>query len=199
MIRSQRASQHADVRVIAATHRDLHAGARDGTFREDLLYRLDVVRIHLPALRERRQDIPLIARHFRRQVAWRSGQPAVELLPETAAALMAYDWPGKRPRAAQRPRGAVAMLRRAAGSSPAQRPAGAGRTGLGRRGVGRQGCGPGPEHRAMGFRSRRGTDFYQELESFERRMIGRALQLAGGSKRELHRLLQVNRTRSSRS
>jgi two-component system response regulator HydG len=88
------ASRHTDVRVIAATHRDLHAGARQGTFREDLLYRLDVVRIHLPALRERREDSPLIARHFLRQNAARAGQPPAGLPVETAKVLMAYDWPG---------------------------------------------------------------------------------------------------------
>jgi hypothetical protein len=81
-----------DVRVLAATHRDLASLVRDGKFREDLYYRLQVVPVHVPPLRERREDIPVLARHFVRQLA-RSGEPPV-LSPDAMSALVAHDWPG---------------------------------------------------------------------------------------------------------
>ncbi len=83
-----------DVRVVAASHRDLAKMCRAGTFREDLYYRLDVVSLELPPLRERGEDIPLLARHFARQSAQRLGRPLLGLAPEARAALLAYPWPG---------------------------------------------------------------------------------------------------------
>ena len=68
-----------DVRVIAATNRDLHQGMRDGTFRSDLYYRLNVVSIHLPPLRERREDVVALIRHFLKAKADRAGHPREEL------------------------------------------------------------------------------------------------------------------------
>ena len=83
-----------DVRVIAATNSDLEADVNAGRFRTDLFYRLNVIRIDLPPLRERTEDIPLLARHFAREIAMRLGRrPPV--LPESAAALLqGYPWPG---------------------------------------------------------------------------------------------------------
>jgi DNA-binding NtrC family response regulator len=83
-----------DVRVIAATHRDLDALVRQGRFREDLLYRLKVVTLHLPPLRERRQDIPLLVDHFIRELADRHGRGPVAIDPEAQRRLLSYDWPG---------------------------------------------------------------------------------------------------------
>jgi Nif-specific regulatory protein len=83
-----------DVRIIAATNRDLEAAMRQGGFRDDLFYRLNVVTLHVPALRERRADIPLLARHFARVHAGHVGRPVVGIAAEARAALMAYDWPG---------------------------------------------------------------------------------------------------------
>jgi len=80
-----------DIRVIAATHRDLKQEVERGHFREDLYFRLAVVPLHLPPLRERRQDIPMIARALLQQLT--SGSEA-ELAPETMHALCAHDWPG---------------------------------------------------------------------------------------------------------
>jgi DNA-binding NtrC family response regulator len=80
-----------DVRVVAATHRDLAEEAAAGRFREDLYYRLNVVTVRLPALRERRDDIPLLAMHF----LSRAGRPELEgFAPEALRALTAYAWPG---------------------------------------------------------------------------------------------------------
>ena len=84
----------ADVRVVAATNRDLAARVRDGAFREDLFYRLDVVQLAVPPLRERGRDVLLLARHFAARYAREEGRVPVELSPEAEAALLAYRWPG---------------------------------------------------------------------------------------------------------
>ena len=83
-----------DVRVIAATHRDLPARIREGTFREDLYYRLNVIEIPLPPLRSRTLDIPLLVEFFLRKFAAANGRRIDGVSDETLAALMAYHWPG---------------------------------------------------------------------------------------------------------
>ena len=81
-----------DVRVVAATNKDLKARVAEGLFREDLLYRLDVVHLHLPPLRERREDIPALAEHFAALHA--RGGVAPVVTAEAMTRLTAYDWPG---------------------------------------------------------------------------------------------------------
>ncbi|NVJ06843.1 sigma-54-dependent Fis family transcriptional regulator [Myxococcus sp. AM001] len=81
-----------DVRVVAATNKDLKARVAEGLFREDLLYRLDVVHLHLPSLRERREDIPALVEHFAGRHARGGVRPVVT--PDANARLAAYDWPG---------------------------------------------------------------------------------------------------------
>jgi len=83
-----------NVRIIAATHQHLEELVRQGRFREDLFHRLNVIRIHLPALRERREDIPLLMRHFLVQAAQELGCEAKVLLPSAAERLKRLDWPG---------------------------------------------------------------------------------------------------------
>jgi two-component system, NtrC family, response regulator HydG len=83
-----------DVRVLAATHRDLPELVRQGRFREDLYYRLNVVSLMLPPLRERRQDIPLLMDHFLRELAARHGRGPVAVDPEAQRRLLGYEWPG---------------------------------------------------------------------------------------------------------
>jgi two-component system nitrogen regulation response regulator GlnG len=83
-----------DVRIIAATHQNLEELVRQGRFREDLFHRLNVIRIHLPALRERREDIPLLMRHFLVQAAAELGCEPKLLLPSAAERLKRLDWPG---------------------------------------------------------------------------------------------------------
>ena len=83
-----------DVRVVASTHRDLEAAMRDGEFREDLYYRLAVFPIEVPPLRTRREDIPLLAEHFRKKHADRLGTSVRAISPAATALLARYDWPG---------------------------------------------------------------------------------------------------------
>lgn len=83
-----------DARLIAATNKDLAAEVRTGRFREDLLYRLNVVHVELPPLRQRREDIPALATHFLRRYAQESGKTITGIAPETMLLLEAYAWPG---------------------------------------------------------------------------------------------------------
>ncbi|NUS61045.1 MAG: sigma 54-interacting transcriptional regulator, partial [Lysobacter sp.] len=84
----------ADVRILAATHRDLAAAIRNGTFREDLYNRLAVFDIALPPLRERRDDIPLLVEAFLHEVGQSIGRPAAGVSDDAIAALTAHAWPG---------------------------------------------------------------------------------------------------------
>ena len=86
--------RHVDVRVLAATNADLRREVADGRFREDLLYRLNTVELRLPALRERRDDVPLLAAHFLREHAGRDRKSVVELTPGAMRALLDHTWPG---------------------------------------------------------------------------------------------------------
>jgi len=83
-----------DVRIIAATNRNLESDVASGEFREDLFYRLNVVRIHLPPLRERLEDIPLLAEHFLQKISAESKRPKLRLTPEASDTLQAHHWPG---------------------------------------------------------------------------------------------------------
>jgi DNA-binding NtrC family response regulator len=83
-----------DVRIIAATNIDLRQMMEAGGFREDLYYRLHVITIRLPPLRERKDDIPLLAGHFLQKYGEENGKPALELAPEALDLLMDHDWPG---------------------------------------------------------------------------------------------------------
>ncbi len=87
-------SLHADVRLVAATNRDLAALVREGKFREDLYYRLNVVQLRIPPLRERKEDIPLLANSFLKEVSQRDGKAFRPLSQEAMDTLMRYDWPG---------------------------------------------------------------------------------------------------------
>jgi DNA-binding NtrC family response regulator len=83
-----------DIRLLAASNRDLELEVKEGRFREDLFYRLNVVPLHMPSLRERREDVPLLAAHFAAKAAEKHDRPAAELDPALVEALQEYDWPG---------------------------------------------------------------------------------------------------------
>lgn len=88
------AEQQVDVRVVAATNRDLEDEAREGRFREDLFWRLNVIQLHVPALRERPFDIPLLVEYFVNKMAESLGREPLDVEPETLAILTSYSWPG---------------------------------------------------------------------------------------------------------
>jgi two-component system response regulator HydG len=83
-----------NVRVIAATNRDLESDIKQGNFRADLYYRLNVITLHLPALKDRREDIPLLADAFLQRVAEQRGEAVKRLSADALSAIMSYAWPG---------------------------------------------------------------------------------------------------------
>jgi len=83
-----------DVRIIAATNTDLERAVEDGRFREDLFHRLNIIRIHVPPLRERREEIPVLAAHFLDHFSSRAGKQPLTMTQEAIDALTAHDWPG---------------------------------------------------------------------------------------------------------
>jgi PAS domain S-box-containing protein len=88
------ATVKADVRIIAATNRSLHAMVRQGSFREDLFYRLNIVKIDLPPLRKRKEDIPLLVNHFIKKMSVRTGKKILFVSDQVIRLLMSYDFPG---------------------------------------------------------------------------------------------------------
>jgi len=86
--------QRADVRIVAATNRDLDKAVADGTFRSDLFYRLNVIRLHLPPLRERKEDIPPLVDHFLRTFAKRERKKVTSISAEAMTVLLSYGYPG---------------------------------------------------------------------------------------------------------
>ncbi|MCC6742479.1 MAG: sigma-54-dependent Fis family transcriptional regulator, partial [Acidobacteria bacterium] len=83
-----------DVRVVAATNSDLERAVEEGRFREDLFHRLNIIRIVVPPLRERREEIPVLADHFLKHFAERLGKSVLSLTPDAMASLTGYFWPG---------------------------------------------------------------------------------------------------------
>ena len=83
-----------DVRLVAATHRNLEALVKAGKFREDLFFRIRVVQIQVPPLRSRAEDIPLLAEYFRKEYASENGKTDLQFSPESLKKLCAYSWPG---------------------------------------------------------------------------------------------------------
>ncbi|AGA32641.1 Fis family two component sigma-54 specific transcriptional regulator - like protein [Thioalkalivibrio nitratireducens DSM 14787] len=87
-------SREVDFRLICATHRDLRAEVQAGRFREDLFYRIHVIHLRIPPLRERRDDIPWLARRFLAEAGGRGGEPVKHLSPQVEQALLTHEWPG---------------------------------------------------------------------------------------------------------
>jgi len=83
-----------DVRVLASTNQDLGKQISEGKFREDLFYRLNVVSLHLPPLRERMEDLPILVNHFLKKHGPRLGREGIRLVPEAMESLLSHDWPG---------------------------------------------------------------------------------------------------------
>ena len=180
--------RRVDVRIIAATNIELKEAVKQGTFREDLYYRLSVVPIELPPLRDRREDILPLAQHFIRKYNEENSRKVSEqIAPEVLALLEAYSWPGNvrelenaieravviapgdeitreclRPEVSD-PQAALAVARAAAGSASA-------------------------------LDIGRGVNFYDEVRRFEIDLIRRALEQTGGHQSRAARLLGMNPT-----
>jgi two-component system response regulator HydG len=167
----------ADVRIVASTNRDLERAVAERAFREDLYYRLNVIRVPLPALRERRSDVPLLAEHFLQRFAAKNSRPVKGFSREAAALLSGYDWPGNVRELENTVERAV-VLSRGEILSPedlpphiARRPAGEGA--------------PAPEAPLLAIPA--GTP----LAEIERRVILETLRRAGGDKSEAARQLGI--------
>ncbi|TAJ10334.1 MAG: sigma-54-dependent Fis family transcriptional regulator [Nitrospirae bacterium] len=168
-----------DCRLIAATNRDLAALVKEGRFREDLFYRLNVVRITLPPLRERREDIPMLAHHFLQQAADGPAHPIRGFLPETMACLQQYAWPGN-VRELENVIERVVSLSRGPLVLPSDLPEAV-----------RQASGdavPGLAGRATG-----GSGALLTLEAMEKRYLQQVLQETGGNKVQAAKILGIDR------
>jgi two-component system response regulator PilR (NtrC family) len=168
-----------DVRIIAATNVDLKREVEDGRFREDLFYRLHVIAINLPALRERKEDIPLLVQHFLEKYGIENSRPNLELAPDALDLLMDYDWPGN-------VRELENVIERATVLSPGSR------------------IGPDliPEHvrRAPHYQAPHivmppeGVSLKEVTASYERQWIESALEAAGGVQKRAAELLRIKPT-----
>jgi len=162
-----------DVRVLTATHRDLEAEVTAGRFREDLLYRLQVLVIPIPPLRERTDDVSLLVEHFLRRIATQRGRTPPRIDAEVMRMLVAYAWPGN----VRQLENAVQRLSLLAGVGPITRHLLEEDTGL------RQLLGDAPSK----------TDSPMSLEVSEREQIGRALRATKGNRVRAARMLGISR------
>ena len=173
---------HVDVRVIAATHADLKSLIQQGKFREDLYYRLSVVPIVMPPLRERETDVALLVRHFIDKVCQEEGIPAKEIPRETIERLARYEWPGN----VRQLENAVEQAIVLSGDRECLYPSDFALPG--RAPVLRPGAQPYiavPDH---------GLDFERTVGTIERNILEQALQKTGGNKKLAAEMLGLKRT-----
>ena len=170
-----------DVRIVAATNRDLAREVTEGRFRQDLYYRLRVVNVHLPPLRERRTDLPLLLEHFVEHYCREFGRPHLRVTDEAMRALAAHEWPGNVRELENAIERGVALCRGAAidlDALPAEV--------VGQHGAGVVGGGGLPLE--VGGE---GLALERTLESYERILLESALGTAGGVKKEAAKLLGI--------
>lgn len=163
-------SQPINVRILAATHRDLAQLVATGQFREDLFYRLKVVTLEIPPLRDRPDDIPVLAKHFLSQATRRFGVPPVAMKGDWLARLLAYRWPGN-----------VREMENAIESAVAMSPEGA--------------LDPAflPDPATPADAPPAPAKFKEQVAAFERGLIAAALDTAKGNQSEAARLLEIGR------
>jgi DNA-binding NtrC family response regulator len=170
-----------DVRVIAATHSDLTKMVADGSFREDLFYRLNVIPVQLPPLRDRREDIPLLVQHFLQKLAGEAGRGAVTISQDALRRLMAYQWPGN-----------IRQLENACERALA--------FSQGRSQIDVHDLTPDIQNQAAPVDSSDvwfpddGLDFERYIEAVELSLIRRSLERTQGNKRQAAKLLHLKRT-----
>jgi DNA-binding NtrC family response regulator len=170
-----------DIRVVAATNTDLRQMVKEGSFREDLYYRLNVIPVRLPPLRARREDIPLLAQHFIKKSCQDNGVAVKPITQEALRVLMAYDWPGNIRQFENAIEHAVAMSLTTNEIGPDSVPEEV-----------RTRSGPAvvptvsiPDE---------GINFTMVVSQLERELILRCLEKTGGNKRQAARLLNLSRT-----
>ncbi len=166
----------SDVRLVAATNKSLEEEVRAGRFREDLYYRLNVVNIHVPPLRERREDIEPLARHFLETFAREMGKKITDFSPRALSCLLAHDWPGN-VRELQNAIERAVVLTRAEVITPRELPQGLRE----QDGI----CLTVPE---------RGGSLTEILEDLERQLIVQTLRREGGSQTRTAEVLGIKRT-----
>jgi DNA-binding NtrC family response regulator len=170
-----------DVRVIAATHSDLTRMVAEGSFREDLYYRLNVLPVQLPPLRDRREDIPLLVQHFLQRLAAESGRGAVTVSQDALRHLMAYRWPGNVRQLENTVERALAFSQ-------------------GRSQIDVQELAPEIQNQPAtiegtdGWLPEDGIDFERYIEGIELSLIKRSLERTHGNKGQAARLLNLKRT-----
>jgi two-component system response regulator PilR (NtrC family) len=173
------AEREVDVRIVAATNRDLEAEVDKAAFRQDLYYRLNVIQIRLPPLRDRREDLPLLVEHFVRKFSAEHGRPVVGATPEAMSALMLYHFPGN-------VRELENMIERAVTLATSDSldidafPSLAGLQGVA------------PSSNAVDNLPVDGLDLERHLEDYERTILIKALEKTGGNRTEAARLLRVS-------
>jgi two-component system, NtrC family, response regulator PilR len=171
-----------DVRIIAATNKEFEVEIAEGRFREDLYYRLSVIPIQVPPLRERRDDIPLLARHFLERFRKTMEKPIEAILPEAMTRLESYDWPGNVRELENTMERAVALE---TGREISLRV-------LPDRIAGYSGSSIGAsEGQATGFPAD-GLDFEKEIAAAERRYLQAALEKAGGVRTRASEFLKIS-------
>ncbi len=170
-----------DVRVIAATHSDLMKMVAEGSFREDLFYRLNVIPVQLPPLRDRREDIPLLVQHFLDRLALDSGRGPVTVSQEAIRRLMAYPWPGNVRQLENAVERALAFSKGRAQLDVAD-------------------LAPEVQNQAAAtdlsqvWFPDEGIDFSRYVEAVELSLIRRSLERTRGNKRQAAKLLNLKRT-----
>ena len=180
-----RESKRVDVRVLAATAKPLERAVERGEFRSDLFYRLNVVQLHIPPLRERPDDVPALLTHFARQAAQRLGHP-VSVTPSALAALTSYAWPGN----VRELRNAVERAAVLGGEGPLDPKSFA----IGH-GPGNGAEGGYTNAHLNGTNGSNGTgtlDLKTQVEAVERRAIQKALEASGGNRRQAASLLGIS-------
>ena len=169
-----------DVRIIAATNVDLRRMMEEGRFREDLYYRLNVISIELPPLRERKSDIPLLVQHFLQKYGEENAKPDLELAPEALDLMMEYDWPGN-------VRELENVIERAVVLTTGPRI-----------GIGPRSPITCARRRSSRFREvtvpPEGISFKEVITDFEKRLIESTLEAAGGVQKRAAELLHIKPT-----
>ena len=175
---------HLDIRVVAATNCDLEQSVEQGKFREDLYYRLNVVPIRMPPLRQRRDDIPVLTQHLVDKICKVEGIPAKELAPEAVDRLCAYNWPGNVRQLENAIEMAVALSGERRFLAPADFPLSA---------PARARSAATAEVPVISLPDH-GMDFEETLATIERSILEQALRKTGGNKKAAADMLRLKRT-----